>query len=195
VDLEQSGLVAEWSCRWVDLRLGGLAAGWTCSRADLEQMAGLLDEQTFEQVVRSTPLCSIDLVLRDPDARTLVGLRTNEPAKGFYFVPGGIIRKDERMADAFGRILMQETSIEAELSEARYLGVFEHFYATNKFEKRGFGTHYICHAHGLALGHRPAITADRQHSELIWASAAELSKLNLHPYSAAYFGPEVTNQV
>jgi hypothetical protein len=119
VDLEQSGLVAEWSCRWVDLRLGGLAAGWTCSRADLEQMAGLLDEQTFEQVVRSTPLCSIDLVLRDPDARTLVGLRTNEPAKGFYFVPGGIIRKDERMADAFGRILMQETSIEAELSEAR----------------------------------------------------------------------------
>jgi colanic acid biosynthesis protein WcaH len=74
---------------------------------ELEQMAGLLDEQTFEQVVRSTPLCSIDLILRDPDARTLVGLRTNEPAKGFYFVPGGIIRKDERMADAFRRILMQ----------------------------------------------------------------------------------------
>lgn len=158
-------------------------------------MAGLLDEQTFEQVVRSTPLCSIDLILRDPDARTLVGLRTNQPAKGFYFVPGGIIRKDERMADAFRRILMQETSIEAQLPEAKYLGVFEHFYATNKFEKPGFGTHYICHAYGLALGQRPAITADRQHSELIWASAAELATLNLHPYSAAYFGPEATNQV
>jgi colanic acid biosynthesis protein WcaH len=152
-------------------------------------MAGLLDEHSFEQVVRSTPLCSIDLIVRDPDARILVGLRTNQPAKGYYFVPGGIVRKDERLAEAFRRILTQETSIEAQLSEARYLGVFEHFYQTNKFEKPGFGTHYICHAYELALGHQPAVAADRQHSELIWASPTELAKLNLHPYSAAYFGP------
>jgi colanic acid biosynthesis protein WcaH len=146
-----------------------------------------LDEQTFEQVVRSTPLCSIDLIVRDPDARCLVGLRTNQPAKGYYFVPGGVVRKDERLAEAFRRILSQETSIEAEISQAKYLGVFEHFYETNKFEKPGFGTHYICHAYELTLTHRLLVTADRQHSELIWVSPTELSKLNFHPYSAAYF--------
>jgi colanic acid biosynthesis protein WcaH len=154
-----------------------------------KEMTGLLDEQTFEQVVRSAPLCSIDFVIRDPDSYTLVGLRINEPAKGYNFVPGGRVRKDERLADAFRRILAEETSIEADLSDAKYLGVFEHFYTTNKFGKPGFGTHYICHAYALALGRRPIVTADRQHSELIWARPTELSKLNLHPYSAAYFGP------
>jgi len=153
-------------------------------------MTGLLDEQTFEQVVRCTPLCSIDLIVRDPDDHVLLGLRVGEPAKGYYFVPGGRVRKDECLADAFRRILAEETSMEAHLSDAKYLGVFEHFYSTNKFEKPGFGTHYICHAFGIALGRRQTVTADRQHSELIWASPTELSKLNLHPYSAAYFGPQ-----
>jgi colanic acid biosynthesis protein WcaH len=150
-------------------------------------MTELLDEQIFEQVVRSAPLCSIDLIVRDPDACTLVGLRLGEPAKDCYFVPGGRIRKNERVADAFRRILVEETSIESKISDASYLGVFEHFYSTNRFGKPGFGTHYICHAYGLALNDRPAVTIDGQHSELIWASPAELSKLNLHPYSAAYF--------
>jgi colanic acid biosynthesis protein WcaH len=153
-------------------------------------MTVLLDEETFEQMIRCTPLCSIDLIVRDPDACTLLGQRLGEPAKGYYFVPGGRVRKDERLANAFRRILADETSIEAQLSDADYLGVFEHFYSTNKFGKPGFGTHYICHAYGLALGRRPAVIPDRQHSELIWATPSELSKLNLHPYSAAYFAPE-----
>jgi colanic acid biosynthesis protein WcaH len=106
-------------------------------------MTRRLDDETFEQVVRSTPLCSIDLIIRDTDAHTLVGLRLGEPAKGYYFVPGGRIRKDERLADAFRRILAEETSIEAQLSDDKYLGVFERFYPTNRFGKPGFGTHYV----------------------------------------------------
>ena len=61
------------------------------------------DEFTF--VVRNAPLVSFDIVIKDPDGNVLVGMRTNEPAKGKYFVPGGIIRKNETLADAFARIL------------------------------------------------------------------------------------------
>jgi hypothetical protein len=39
----------------------------------------------------SAPLVSFDLIIRDPDGRALLRLRTNDPAKGFYFVPGGRI--------------------------------------------------------------------------------------------------------
>jgi colanic acid biosynthesis protein WcaH len=54
-----------------------------------------LDKDEFAQVARNTALVSIDLIIRDPDQYVLVGLRTNEPAKGKWFVPGGVVRKYE----------------------------------------------------------------------------------------------------
>src|SRR4051794_41167699 len=100
-----------------------------------------LKEDDFAHVVRNAPLISIDLVLRDPERNVLVGLRTNEPAKGFYFVPGGVIRKNETIKDAFERILLAETGCRALLSDARFIGVFEHFYEVSRFGD--YGTHYV----------------------------------------------------
>jgi len=145
-----------------------------------------LDDAEFEFIVRNAPLCAIDFVIRDPDGAVLLGARNNEPAKGFYFVPGGRIRKDERLAEAFRRIIEAEISIKAEISEARYLGVYEHFYKTNKFENAKFGTHYICQAYEILLSYRPTIFGDHQHSEFQWASPDEQRTLRIHPYSAIY---------
>jgi len=50
-------------------------------------------------------LVSIDLIIRNARDEVLLGLRSNEPAKGFYFVPGGMIRKGERLGEAFASIL------------------------------------------------------------------------------------------
>jgi colanic acid biosynthesis protein WcaH len=55
--------------------------------------SGRLNDDTFKTIARNAPLISIDLIIRDASGRVLVGMRTNEPAKGFYFVPGGAIRK------------------------------------------------------------------------------------------------------
>src|SRR5215218_457853 len=71
--------------------------------------AGRLNDDTFKTIVRNAPLISIDLIIRDTCGKILVGMRTNEPAKGFYFVPGGVIRKNETLADAFSRIVAAET--------------------------------------------------------------------------------------
>src|SRR3954468_7172201 len=147
---------------------------------------GFLEDIVFEQVVHYAPLCAIDFVLRDPTGAVLVGARRNQPAKGFYFVPGGRIRKDERLAQAFRRLLLSETSIEASIEEAAPLGVFEHFYETNTFEREGFGTHYICLPYEITLDHRPVIRGDCQHSELRWASSSDLAALRVHPYAMAY---------
>jgi len=74
-----------------------------------------LNKDEFAQVVRNTPLVSIDLIIRDPDEHVLVGLRTNEPAKGKWFVPGGVVRKYERLADAFARIFKAELDLTRQL--------------------------------------------------------------------------------
>ncbi len=48
----------------------------------------MLDQKTFLTVVRSAPLVSVDMIVRDRDDRVLLGLRANQPARGWWFVPG-----------------------------------------------------------------------------------------------------------
>jgi colanic acid biosynthesis protein WcaH len=144
------------------------------------------DEFTF--VVRNAPLVSFDVVIKDPDGNVLVGLRTNEPAKGKYFVPGGIIRKNETLADAFARILESEIGLKVSFTEAKLIGVYEHIYDRNTLGLPGYGTHYIVLAHELNLPERPPIVGDTQHADFRWMSPSEIvSSREVHPNTQAYF--------
>ena len=148
----------------------------------------LLNRDEFAKVVRNSPLVSIDLIIRDPDRCVLVGLRANEPAKGKWFVPGGVVRKDERLSEAFARIVKVEIGLEASIGDAKFIGVYEHLYNNNVFEAEGFGTHYVVLAHELNLDHRPSIVSDRQHSEFHWMTAAQvISSPDVHQNTRAYF--------
>ena len=70
-----------------------------------------LDKQTFSTVIKSSPLVSIDLVVINPDGQALLGQRLNRPAKGFWFVPGGRILKNESLGNAFKRLTLEELSL------------------------------------------------------------------------------------
>jgi colanic acid biosynthesis protein WcaH len=147
-----------------------------------------LNRSDFARVVRLAPLVSIDIIVKDPQGYTLLGLLVNEPAKGKYFVPGGVIRKNETIRDAFARILDAEIGIKCSLDEAAFLGVFEHFYETNRLEDPGFGTHYVVLAYEICLGQRPLIETDSQHSSIRWMSEAEIRRAeSVHPNTKAYF--------
>ena len=148
----------------------------------------VLNDEEFSKIVRFAPLVSIDLIIRDPDRKVLVGVRNNEPAKNFYFVPGGRIRKDETLADAFARILTAETGCSVDFNEARFLGVYQHMYPNNRFDHSGYGTHYVVLAYELNLSRRPAIVLDSQHGIANWMDEAELRAApNVHRYTKAYF--------
>ena len=147
-----------------------------------------LDAEAYARVVRNTPLVSIDLILRDPEGSVLVGLRNNEPASGTYFVPGGVIRKNERLADAFDRILETETGLSVPMSDARLMGVYEHHYPTNRFNDPDYGTDYAVLAHELNLAARPSLRRDDQHSVFAWMTPAEiLLSPDVHENTKAYF--------
>ena len=60
-----------------------------------------LDHFTFIEVVKNSPLVSIDLIVRNAQNEVLLGLRNNEPAKNYWFTFGGRIYKNERIAQAF----------------------------------------------------------------------------------------------
>ena len=75
-----------------------------------------LSTQDFATVVRSTPLVSIDLIVENAQGEYLLGKRTNRPAQGFWFVPGGRVQKDETLADAFARLTQAELGLSLPIS-------------------------------------------------------------------------------
>jgi colanic acid biosynthesis protein WcaH len=144
----------------------------------------LVPDSDFRTVVKSTPLVSIDLVIADPSGAVLMGWRNNEPAKETWFVPGGRIRKNETIADAFERIVRSETGLVKRLAESEFGGVYEHLYTTNCFGDRDFGTHYCVLAYVLRVHERPHIAIDSQHTRVEWLTP---SSADIHPYSRSYF--------
>jgi colanic acid biosynthesis protein WcaH len=147
-----------------------------------------LSNADFRSVVRLAPLISIDLIIRNPRDEVLLGLRNNEPAKDTYFVPGGIVLKNERLADAFARILKGETNLDATIADARLIGAYEHIYDTNRFGDPAFGTHYITLGHELRVGDAALLRADFQHSDLRWWSEHDLlASDQVHENTKAYF--------
>ena len=100
-----------------------------------------LDDNTFKNVIKNTPLISIDLIIQNEKSEYLVGKRNNRPARGFWFVPGGRIQKDESLDNGFARLTNNEIGIERMRNESIFLGIFEHFYDDNFYDS-AFSTHY-----------------------------------------------------
>jgi colanic acid biosynthesis protein WcaH len=147
-----------------------------------------LDLQTFATIVKHAPLAAIDLIVRRADGRVLLGLRSNKPAQGTWFVPGGRIMKDERFSGAFQRLARQELGVELSFQQARFLGVYEHFYTDNYSEAGDFGTHYVTLAYELdkpeAMDDLPL---DQHHAFRWWAVDELLNSEEVHPNTKAYF--------
>lgn len=147
-----------------------------------------LGRQQFLEVVERTPLVSMDLIARRRDGRILLGKRTNEPAIGCWFVPGGRIHKNERLADAFCRICEAELGKAFAISDAKFLGVFEHLYSTNFAGTPGIGTHYVVLAYELRADGLPDQLPADQHGEFDWFDQQRILKTPaVHQNTRAYF--------
>lgn len=146
-----------------------------------------LNREALLTVVRTTPLVSIDLVVTNPNGEVLVGLRENEPARGFWFVPGGRIYKDEHLADAFARLTRDELGQALPFEQAKRLGVYEHLYDTNFAGEPGVTTHYVVLAHQVPVPAGFSPVADGQHREFRFLPPDRLrDDPQVHPNTQVY---------
>ena len=144
-----------------------------------------LNTQDFSSVIKNTPLISIDLIVKNSEGKVLLGKRVNEPAQGFYFVPGGRIFKDETLDAAFERTVKEELGLTLKKDEANFYGLYEHFYDNNVFNT-DFSTHYIVLAHEIIISTLPACNV--QHSNYNFFSVAELlERDDVHQHTKEYF--------
>ncbi|GHY46328.1 GDP-mannose mannosyl hydrolase [Vibrio cholerae] len=150
-------------------------------------MTQRLDELTFKTVVASTPLVSMDLIIRNKRDQVLLGLRTNRPAQGFWFVPGGRICKDETFEQAFVRLTEMELGEQIALSQARFLGPYQHLYDDN-FSGMQFSTHYVVLGYQIDCDIELDTLPAEQHQHYRWWDVEELLSSELvHPNTKAYF--------
>lgn len=149
---------------------------------------GPISKAEFLSAVMNVPLVSVDLILRASDNRILLGQRRNRPAQGFWFVPGGRILKDERLADALVRVVRRELGAMVPVEGWRNMGIYEHLYSDNFAGADGISTHYVVLPHRLDLDSEVALESDDQHEALRWFSVDELMAHDaVHPYTKAYF--------
>jgi colanic acid biosynthesis protein WcaH len=159
-----------------------------------------LSREEFLEVLDRTPLVSIDLVIKDPEGKILLGRRINEPAKGMWFVPGGRIMKNETLEEAFERVAADETGVRYKMNSASLIGAYTHFYNTNVYLEDGITTQYIALAYELTVPVRWNPDAKEQHTEYEWVGKDELlgtnviptshsiSKIDVHRNTLVYFG-------
>lgn len=139
----------------------------------------------LKRLVTFSPIIAIDLIVKYKD-KYLLGLRVNKPAKNYYFVPGGRIRKNETIPRAFQRILKDETEIRQKLKKLFPDKIGEHFYKNSFFSQR-VKTHYITFCF-IVSSYKPFTPKRSQHKKWIWLKRGEiLSHPRVHPYAKDYF--------
>lgn len=150
----------------------------------------MLPPERYLDMLSDMPLVSVDLIVRRAsDQAVLVGQRRNRPALGSWFVPGGAIRKTERLAQAIERVCRTELGHVLPTPAWTPLGTFEHHYDDNFLGRDGISTHYVVLAHTAIwpdeLGDP---CGDDQHEHFIWMQVDDLlHNPDVHPYTRAYF--------
>ncbi|MFT5760650.1 MAG: colanic acid biosynthesis protein WcaH [Alteromonadaceae bacterium] len=144
-----------------------------------------LSSADFKTIVKSTPLVSIDLIVRNIEGNVLLGKRTNRPAQGFWFVPGGRVLKDEHFASAFKRLIKEELGLDN--VQSTFKGIYQHFYDDN-FSEGDFSTHYLVLAYEISFKGDLASLPLEQHSKYKWFDEKELVESEqVHKHSKWYF--------
>ena len=120
---------------------------------DRAELTKVTDARTFLPsalyggIVRDTVICCLDIVLTRYNKTTgsrecLLVLRSSEPAKGLWWLPGGRLVKGEQFFECAKRKAIQETGID-KVTPIQVLGVWNTFFPRSAWdtpESRGTQT-------------------------------------------------------
>jgi colanic acid biosynthesis protein WcaH len=147
----------------------------------------MLNDLQFKAVIHSTPLISIDLIVRSNSGEVLLGKRLNRPAKGYWFVPGGRVQKNECLNQCLKRLLFEELGLKNIKNKPVFLGPYEHFYNDNFMGDSGT-THYIVLAYEILMEEKLNSLPLNQHSVFEWFQEKELLQApEVHLHTKWYF--------
>lgn len=147
-------------------------------------MSEWIPDDEWAIIVRHVPIVSVDLLVRY-DGGILFGKRTNEPAKGEWFIPGGRVQKGETRHNAVHRVASGELDISVDIVES--LGAFEHIYDCSdvaEVEKK----HYLANGYVVDVANGEPKTDDQHEALRVFQSPPK----SLNPHIGLYLDASET---
>ncbi|WP_170319026.1 GDP-mannose mannosyl hydrolase [Sphingobium yanoikuyae] len=164
------------------------SAGTGSAMADNTDAPGYLNPQIFTMAVDALPLISMDLCVTNTSGQLMLGLRKNPPAQGFWFTPGGRIRKGESQHAAFQRLMNEELTLtQVTFDRATLMGAWDHFYEDSAFSSITT-THYVNLPYLIQLTEEEEaqISLNGQHVDWRWFDVLRHEDDIVHPYAQTY---------
>ncbi|MHB1117907.1 MAG: NUDIX domain-containing protein [Minisyncoccota bacterium] len=130
--------------------------------------------ELYQQIHKAIPIACVDIVLKN-DNSFLLAKRSNKPAQGQWFFPGGRILKGETLESAAKRKAKEEVGVE--ISTQKIIGVEETIFPDGPFDDP---THTINVVFLATTTHqKDSIILDAQNDEYQWFSHIDNT---WHPY-------------
>lgn len=137
----------------------------------------IINKELYRQVLQIMPIPCVDLIVVDHNKRVLLARRTNEPAMGEWWFPGGRVHYLETRVDAAVRKLREECGLESD--QLVELGAFDVIVERSDNSSK---SHAITTLYFARVGSPPIFTLDSQNSEAEWRLPLEWLKMELHPF-------------
>ena len=91
----------------------------------------MIRHEQYRAITDVMPILCVDLILTNENGEYLLVKRNNPPLQGEWWVPGGRVFKDERLAEAAARKLQEELSLTVALEGP--VGYCEYFFKESPF--------------------------------------------------------------
>lgn len=135
-----------------------------------------IPKDDYQRILNVLPVLCVDCLIVHNN-KCLLLKRTNEPAKGQYWFPGGRIHKMETIKKAAIRKAREEVNLNCRFQEIVSV-------EQSMFEKNGelpTDVHTVNICCKLVAESISEIALDEQHNCYIWVTTDNAEKLDLHP--------------
>lgn len=85
-----------------------------------------LPAEEYRNILRAVPIVCVDCVVVGEGGAVLLVKRRNAPLQGEFWLPGGRLHKNERLAEAVHRKMREEIGVDVEI--IGNIGFFEEFF-------------------------------------------------------------------
>ena len=161
-----------------------------------------IPHKEYINIVQCTSLIACDLLLKRGDT-ILMGVRKNEPAKGYLFNPGGRMYKKEGLIECILRILQTEVQfVPKKQFRCHYIGSYCHSYDTNFAKIDNIGTEYYTFAYSINAEHWDIVmeNSDEQHEQFMWVPIQSIleghyQQWKIHPNVTQFFKVFPNNKI
>ncbi len=141
----------------------------------------MIPQELYTEIKRSFPLSAVELLVCNKNNKVLLVKRTNEPAKGQWWIPGGRVRFAESRLNAVKRLLLEECGIVSDTISVQ--GIYDYMI---KNELENYYQHTITTVYRVQVDN-DSVRTDSQSSDFSWKHPDEWIRLVGHDFLKQLF--------